>query len=96
MQKKIRCHVVLFWEVTCLDNRPSIIFIGWNLVINFLLKGVLHMALPKGLFGLGFAYLESKQFLSSSENSRVAVEEPVFPRHLQIGTKHLGNGVVED
>lgn len=54
------------------------------------------MALPKGLFGLGFAYLESKQFLSSSENSRVAVEEPVFPRHLQIGTKHLGNGVVED
>ena len=63
---------------------------------QFLLKGVLHMALPKGLFGLGFAYLESKQFLSSSENSRVAVEEPVFPRHLQIGTKHLGNGVVED
>ena len=60
MQKKIRCDLVLFWEVTCLDNRPSIIFIGWNLVINFLLKGVLHMALPKGLFGLGFAYLESK------------------------------------
>lgn len=63
---------------------------------SYLLKGVLHMALPKDLFGLGFAYLESKQFLSSSENSRVAVEEPVFPRHLQIGTKHLGNGVVED
>lgn len=48
MQKKIRCELVLFWEVTCLDNRPSIIFIGWNLVINLLLKGVLHMVLPRG------------------------------------------------